>query len=75
MTAASWVAGADDSPFPLSNLPYGVFSTRGGPRRVGVAIGDRILDLGALARCERRTESDALSAPTLNPFLALGPDA
>ena len=43
----SWVqsANTDQSPFPLNNLPYGVFSTRGLDPRCGVAIGDMILDL------------------------------
>jgi len=45
----SWVASANsaDTPFPLNNLPYGVFSTNGGTPRCGVAIGDMILDLAA----------------------------
>ena len=43
----SWVrsANAENHPFPLNNLPYGVFSTAGGKRRCGVAIGDMILDM------------------------------
>jgi len=45
----SWVASANsaDHPFPLNNLPYGVFSTAGTDPRCGVAIGDMILDLQA----------------------------
>ncbi len=45
----SWVASANDAahPFPLNNLPYGVFSTEGEDPRCGVAIGDRILDVTA----------------------------
>ncbi|MEL6677422.1 MAG: fumarylacetoacetase [Pseudomonadota bacterium] len=44
----SWVASANTAgtPFPLNNLPYGVFSTDSGPR-CGVAIGDMILDVAA----------------------------
>ncbi len=47
----SWVASANtpNTPFPLNNLPYGVFSVSGGARRLGVAIGDRILDVAAVA--------------------------
>ena len=46
----SWVDGANDpdAPFPLNNLPYGVFSTEGTAPRPGVAIGDFILDVAAL---------------------------
>ena len=42
----SWVESANqpDTPFPLNNLPYGVFSTEGNDPRCGVAIGDSILD-------------------------------
>jgi fumarylacetoacetase len=51
MTAllASWVAGANapDGPFPLNNLPCGVFSDGGEPR-CGVAIGDFVLDVAGL---------------------------
>ncbi|SDC70438.1 fumarylacetoacetase [Ruegeria marina] len=45
----SWVASANDPkhPFPLNNLPYGVFSTGDDEPRCGVAIGDMILDLAA----------------------------
>lgn len=46
----SWLtaANAPGCPFPLNNLPYGVFSTDG-PPRLGVAIGDSILDVAAIA--------------------------
>lgn len=58
-------------PFPLNNLPYGVFSDGAAPR-CGVAIGDRILDLAA---CEARGLIDAggtFAAAQLNDFMALG---
>lgn len=43
----SWVTSANDAnhPFPLNNLPYGVFSTCDDDARCGVAIGDMILDV------------------------------
>ncbi|WP_425046681.1 fumarylacetoacetase [Primorskyibacter sp. S87] len=45
----SWVASANDAnhPFPLNNLPYGVFSTDSIDPHCGVAIGDMILDVTA----------------------------
>jgi len=45
----SWVESANDPthPFPLNNLPYGVFSTNDEDPRCGVAIGDLILDCRA----------------------------
>ena len=43
---ASWVDVPADSDFPIQNLPFGVFTTPDDPRpRVGVAIGDSVLDL------------------------------
>jgi fumarylacetoacetase len=50
MALRSWVTAANDpdGDFPLENLPYGVFRHEG-RTRVGVAIGDRILDLRACA--------------------------
>lgn len=46
----SWVVSANmpDTTFPLNNLPYGVFSTKGTKPRCGVAIGDMVLDIAAL---------------------------
>jgi fumarylacetoacetase len=44
----SWVASAnvEQADFPIQNLPFGVFSRKGeGDRRVGVAIGDQIVDI------------------------------
>ena len=45
----SWIdsANAPDHPFPLNNLPYGVFSVGDDDPRCGVAIGDMILDCRA----------------------------
>ncbi|HLY02649.1 MAG TPA: fumarylacetoacetase [Candidatus Cybelea sp.] len=70
----SWIAVAPDSDFPIQNLPYGVFERSGVPR-VGVAIGENILDLYEAAEagffddvCER----ELLQAPVLNPLLAAG---
>jgi fumarylacetoacetase len=47
----SWVSSANtaQTQFPLNNLPYGVFSQPDGRRRLGVAIGDQILDVAAVA--------------------------
>ena len=48
---SSWVEGANGHrDFPVQNLPFGVFSTtEATPPRIGVAIGDSVLDLYALA--------------------------
>lgn len=74
----SWVSGAGrGSDFPIQNLPLGIFSEAKGLRRPGVAIGDYILDLPAIAEagmldCEW---SGDFAQPVLNAFLARGQDA
>ena len=80
----SWVASANHpaGDFPIQNLPLGVFRRRGRPEtpRLGVAIGDQVLDL---RRCRELRLLDgppaviavAGEATSLNALLALGPDA
>jgi fumarylacetoacetase len=72
----SFIAVDPNSDFPIQNLPYGVFSaTDGLAPRIGVAIGDYVLDLWELAQDCRIdvVEPAVFAAPTLNPFMALGP--
>jgi len=91
----SWVPSANDagSDFPIQNLPYGVFRRAGSdePMRIGVAIGDQVLDLAAA--CARGAFSSGFSrdfgdlggatqqaarhvcAPTLNALMAQKPAA
>src|SRR5579859_792266 len=72
----SFIPVDPNSDFPIQNLPYGVFSTAALPApRVGVAIGDHVLDLWELAQDCRIdvVEPAVFAAPTLNPFMALGP--
>jgi len=52
--------------FGLDHLPYGVFSTDGSTPRVGVRYADIVVDVSSV-----RPELDR---PTLNDFMALGPD-
>jgi len=69
----SWVTGADaaDGPFPLNNLPYGVFSDGSEPRCC-TAIGDFVLDLAALEK-EGLLPETGFSKDALNTFMARGP--
>src|SRR4029079_1794511 len=49
---SSWVAAANDpaTDFPIQNLPFGRFRRRGETKfRIGVAIGDQVLDLAGAA--------------------------
>jgi fumarylacetoacetase len=69
----SWVDGANGhSDFPIQNLPYGIFSLRGKAPRVGVAIGDQVLDLRAANLAGLLPEAEgALAQPTLNAVMSL----
>jgi fumarylacetoacetase len=73
MTAESWLDLPAGTLFGLGNLPYGVFSTADQPehRRIGVAVGDLVLDAGAAARAAG-APSDLLDAASLNPLMAAG---
>lgn len=45
----SFIEVAQDSDFPIQNLPFGVFNTsKDGERRIGVALGEWVVDLAAL---------------------------
>lgn len=81
MNPTSWIASANSpsADFPLANLPYGVF-THAHATRIGVAIGDQILDLRAAASEALLAGLpdavvDACTASVLNPLMALGADA
>ncbi len=65
-------ANAPGCDFPIQNLPYGVFSTAGGERRCGVAIGDQILDLSAAEAAGLISADNTFARPELNDFIALG---
>ena len=78
MAVMSWLASANDpdSDFPIQNLPYGVFRYRG-CTQIGVAIGDRILDLCACACCGlfdglAEEIQSACKAEILNELMGLG---
>lgn len=73
---ASWVSGAGaGSDFPIQNLPLGIFSEAKGRRRPGVAIGDYILDLTAIADLLDEVWRADFEQPVLNRWLGRGPAA
>ena len=77
VSATTWLDLPDETAYGLANLPYGVFSTpahaagQAGDARIGVRVGDAVLDLGAAARAVG-APSPVLEAPTLNPLMAAG---
>lgn len=75
----SWVASANapGHPFPLNNLPCGVFSLGDDDPRCGVAIGDMILDCRAAEDEGLLSLDDApvFDVPFWNEVMELGPEA
>jgi fumarylacetoacetase len=78
---ASWVetANAPGCDFPVQNLPFGVFrrAAHAEPFRGGVAIGDQIVDLAAVAATHAFDEATfgRAARPVLNELMAAGPEA
>ncbi|GAB4475549.1 MAG: fumarylacetoacetase [Burkholderiaceae bacterium] len=65
---ASWVESANDpaSDFPLQNLPFGRFRTAPGAEwRIGIAIGDQVLDLAA---------AGLIDSQDINALMGAGPE-
>jgi fumarylacetoacetase len=63
----TWPDRSADSLFGIANLPYGVFADADGqPPRVGVRIGDSVLDLA------RVLDDHVFAEPSLNAFMAQG---
>ncbi len=72
-----WLGVADGHPFGLQTLPYGSFSNSHHParRRVGVAIGDKVLDLSSAVERLVPGRAGDFSEGNLNRFLAAGDSA
>jgi len=74
--ASSWVdsANAPDTDFPIQNLPFGCFVQEGDLPRIGVAIGDSVLDVTGISEAGLLDEleaADAVTATSLNAVMAL----
>ncbi|WP_338848915.1 fumarylacetoacetase [Massilia sp. W12] len=75
----SWLACANEPgcDFPIQNLPFGVFAPADGAPRVGVAIGNLVLDLAALQAAGLLSvpglEAGVFAQASLNAFIGLGP--
>jgi len=73
---ATWVDIPANHPFGLATLAYGVFSTTDPDlRRVGVRIGDLVLDAGPAAEFVGMESGICWAQPSLNHFLSLGQPA
>ena len=72
----TWLTISPDSDFSIHNLPFGIFSNDGESKRVGVAIGDFVIDLLAAQKLGvfdgLDITNDELENDFLNDFIALG---
>lgn len=74
--SSTWVDVPPGSDFPLHNLPYGIFSYDGKKPRVGVAIGNHVIDMSYLFKRGFLEilfmNENVFKSRTLNRFIALG---
>lgn len=77
----SWVQYPEETDFPIQNLPFGVFKKvdqDAAQNRIGVAIGDFVLDLAALVDAglfngsEHLGNGECFKKDYLNDFMAMG---
>ena len=75
MALKSFIDVAPNSHFPLENLPFGVFKPHAGAARIGVALGEYVVDLAALQGAGHfpdLQDRQLFARDSLNDFLALG---
>ncbi len=72
----SWFSIPADSDFSIYNLPFGIFSTQRRTPRVGMAVGDHILDLKTATHLGLfdglEVAEEVMAQPSLNVFIRLG---
>lgn len=72
----SWVQVENGSDFPIQNLPFGIFSTEGSSKKVGVALGSKIIDVAAVAEKGHfntlNISSAVFTSEFLNDFMSIG---
>ena len=71
-SSGSWIEGAAGSGYDADHLPYGVFAVAGEGPRVGVRIGDQVLDLTPVAASDMLDTHHLFDEPSLNELLAAG---
>jgi len=70
---STWVSIPKNSDFSIYNLPFGIFSMGGSTPKAGIAIGEQIVDLAALADLGLiEVQSFYFNQATLNEFIGLG---
>ena len=76
VTENSWIPRSDESHFSIHNLPFGIFSVGSNQKRVGIAIGEQIVDMAVVSALELINDlpidQQVFKEDTLNSFIALG---
>ena len=71
-----WIKVDKNSDFSIYNLPFGIFSESNQIKRVGIAIGENIIDLHAAYKLgvfkDLKFDISVLKSNYLNDFIALG---
>lgn len=79
MPLTSFLDIPSNSHFPIQNLPFGIFSTENASPRVGVRIGEFVLDLSVLEQHAffgpYLQGKNIFSRPSLNAFMGMGKPA
>lgn len=72
----SWIEVPPGSDFPIQNLPFGVFSEANNEKRIGVALGEKVIDLAALSQLgyftDLNIEHSVFLSDQLNGLIKLG---
>ena len=72
----SWISIEKGHDFSIHNLPFGIFSTPTKSKRIGVAVGEQVLDVFAAKKAglfmEHALPNAIFNNPYLNDFIALG---
>jgi fumarylacetoacetase len=72
----TWLELAEDEPYGMSALPYGVFRpTRRSAARVGVRVGYHVVDLATVASEVGHARADVFASSSLNKLMELGPSS
>lgn len=75
----SWVFVPENSDFSIQNLPFGIFSAGLGGKKVGVAIGNQILDLSAVEQLGKLNglgfDHSDFASSSLNNMMRKGKEA
>ena len=72
----SWVDVPSGSDFPIQNLPFGIFSAANNEKRIGVALGEKVIDLAGLSQLgyltDLNVEHSVFLSDQLNGLIQLG---